>query len=733
MDKDYKIEVLYSNDIFSTQFVGGISRYIYELYKRNTNAKIPLIYSENLYLNKFKKKLYFKGKTRLILLLNNALEKLYLKKPLLIYHLSYYKNVSKPKNASIMVVTVHDMIHEIYADSYFKNDKITTKLKLLNCKEADGIITVSNQTKKDLIKIFNIKENKIKVIYLGHSLQKYEAKLPFEKGYILFVGSRGGYKNFRNFVKAISILKTRINVICVGNDFNDDEISLLNSLKLKDRFKTYYAKDNELYSLYNNAKCFVFPSFYEGFGIPILEAFFSSCVCVLSNIEVFREIASDAALYFDPNLPQDIAYSINKILKEDTISKNLIKKANKRLEYFSWENTYKQTMEFYKYLLDKKENILKKALIIGANGQYGYFLMKLLASKGYEVHIMVRHQPIYEEFNFIHYDDLYFSDKQNKIIYHYGDITDSSSILDVLSKAKPYEIYNLFGISNVKISFSLPQNTADSIALGTIRILESIKSMNLKCKFYNACSSEIYGDTSGVLNEDSAFNPKSPYAIAKLYAFYMVRHYREAYNIFAVSGILFNHESHLRKESFVSKKIIKAAVLISHNKQDILYLGNLDSTRDFGYAKDYVECMYLMMQHNSPKDYCISTGKQHSIREFCEIAFSKVGINLIWRGSGINEVGINKNTNKTIIKINPNYFCPLDILNSKGDSSKAQNDLGWNPNNTDFNKLIEIMLENELKTYNKLNNAYRGGVESKKLSNYKLSNYNPTLSQRFAA
>ncbi|WP_304410448.1 GDP-mannose 4,6-dehydratase, partial [Helicobacter japonicus] len=338
---------------------------------------------------------------------------------------------------------------------------------------------------------------------------------------------------------------------------------------------------------------------------------------------------------------------------------------------------------------------MKKALIIGASGQDGYFLMKLLLDKNYEVHIMVRHLPKFKHLAFVHYDDLYFINRENKIIFHYGDVTDSSSIIEILQKVKPNEIYNLAGISNVKKSFSMPQNTADSIAIGTLRILETIRSIGLDCRFYNAASSEIFGNAKGIQNENTAFDPKSPYAIAKLYAFYMVKHYREAYGIFAVNGILFNHESPLRGDEFVSKKIVKAAVAIAYGLQEKLYLGNLNSKRDFGYAKDYVECMFLMLQYDLPEDFIIATGEQHSIKEFCQIAFFKMGIELEWIGSGIDEKGIDKQSKKILIEINPNYFRPLDIASSIGDSSKAQSKLGWNPKNTSFEQLIEIMIESE--------------------------------------
>uniref|UniRef100_UPI002FE1069D GDP-mannose 4,6-dehydratase n=1 Tax=Helicobacter typhlonius TaxID=76936 RepID=UPI002FE1069D len=697
------LKVIYSHDIFSSQFVGGISRYIFELYRQNPNAIIPLFYSENLYLGKHSKKRYFKGKNRIIWYLNESIERYMLKKgDFSIYHLSYYKHFIKPKNA-LVVVSVYDMIHEIYAHSYFKHDTKTSSLKALNCTQADGIIAISHQTKKDIVRFLHIPPHKIKVIYLGQSLEKKDTKIALPDFYVLFVGNRTGYKNFNTFAKAIKILVEKyphIQALCVGSHFDGDEKKFLDSLGVTSHFISYGAQDDELYSLYANAICFVFPSLYEGFGIPILESFFAHCPAILSDIEVFREIAQDCALYFDPHNPKALASQIELILNDTQLKQSLVALADKRLEDFSWKKTYEQTLAFYKELMEQKsinqqESKMKKALIIGAGGQDGYFLMKLLLSKNYEVHIMVRHLPQFKHLTFVQYDDLYFTNAHNKIIFHYGDITDSSSIIEILQKVKPNEIYNLAGISNVKKSFSMPQNTADSIALGTLRILETIRSTGISCKFYNAASSEIFGNAKGIQNENTPFDPKSPYAIAKLYALYMVRHYREAYDIFAVNGILFNHESPLRSDEFVSKKIVKAAVAISYNLQEKLYLGNLNSKRDFGYAKDYVECMFLMLQYERAEDFIIATGEQHSIKEFCEIAFRKVGIELEWFGKGINEKGRDKQSKKILIEINPNYFRPLDIASSIGDSSKAQEKLGWNPKNTSFEQLIEIMIESE--------------------------------------
>lgn len=361
-------KVLYSHDIFSAQHIGGISRYIFELFIRNENATIPLLYSENLYLNFYRKRPNFKGKFRIIRLLNEIKERLALRSGIFdIYHASYYKRIKIPQSTAF-IITIHDMIHEIYATSYFKNDSKTSHLKRLNCLQADGIIAISNQTKSDLINIFNIQANKIRVIYQAHSLKKprnatLTQNLP--KDYILFVGGRGGYKNFANFAKAIALIHNlypHIRAFCVGSEFSNDENALLESLKIKGIFTTHLAKECELYAIYHNAICFVFPSFYEGFGIPILEAFFAQTPTLLSDIAVFREIAKNAALYFNPHDEISIAESIIKILQNKALSRRKIALANKRLADFSWERTYKQTLDFYNKILEKRK--IKDSAII---------------------------------------------------------------------------------------------------------------------------------------------------------------------------------------------------------------------------------------------------------------------------------------------------------------------------------------------------------------------------------
>ncbi|RAX52436.1 hypothetical protein CCY99_07240 [Helicobacter sp. 16-1353] len=360
--------VLYSHDIFSTQFVGGISRYIFELYSQNANATIPTLYTENLYLAKNKPTKNFKGKTRLIWNLNELREQIALRsKEIDIYHISYYKNLKmwQTPHKIPLVVTVYDMIHEIYANSYFKSDKKTSALKLKNCQQADGIIAISNQTKNDLINLFHIPSQKIQVIYLGHSLSSFSkvdspkatAIVNLDSPYILFVGSRSGYKNFENFINAISLIHKdypHIKALCVGSPFNKIELERFNSLDLSDVFISIQAKENELYSIYENALCFVFPSLYEGFGIPIIESFYAKCPTLLSDIAVFREIAQDSALYFNPHEPESIAESIIQAIKNKNLMKEKINLSTKRLELFSWENTYKQTLDFYNKLIREK-------------------------------------------------------------------------------------------------------------------------------------------------------------------------------------------------------------------------------------------------------------------------------------------------------------------------------------------------------------------------------------------
>lgn len=347
----------------------------------------------------------------------------------------------------------------------------------------------------------------------------------------------------------------------------------------------------------------------------------------------------------------------------------------------------------------------KVALITGVTGQDGYFLSRFLLQKGYEVHAIVRKIP--ESDKDIEYIDRWNKNKEynkNQIIIHYGDMTDSSNLTRIIKEVELDEIYNLAGISNVKISFEIPENTANSVAIGVLRILEIIKNLDLikKTKFYQASTSELFGNSVEIpQNEETKFDPKSPYAIAKLYSYYLIKYYREAYGMFAVNGILFNHESERRGKEFVTRKITMAAVRINKGLQEKLYLGNLEAKRDWGYAKDYVECMWLMLQNNQPEDFIIATGQQHTVREFCEIAFRKVGIELKWIGKGIDEKGVNLNNGKIIIEVLPEYFRPLDINCTVGNPEKAKEKLKWNPNKTTFDELIELMIKNDLKLLSK--------------------------------
>ena len=343
----------------------------------------------------------------------------------------------------------------------------------------------------------------------------------------------------------------------------------------------------------------------------------------------------------------------------------------------------------------------KIALITGVTGQDGYFLSRLLLKKNYEVHALIRRIP--ENDKNIEYIDCYdkgkkYSDRQ--IIIHYGDMTDSSNLTRIIKKIEPDEIYNLAGISNVKISFDVPENTADSVAIGVLRILEIIKNLDLinKTKFYQASTSELFGNTlESPQDEMTRFNPKSPYAIAKLYSFYLIKYYREAYGMYAVNGILFNHESERRGREFVTRKITMGVAKISKGLQEKLFLGNLDAKRDWGYAKDYVECMWLMLQHDKPEDFVIATGEQHTVREFCEIAFKEVGIEIEWQGEGIEEKGICKKTKKILVEISKEYFRPLEVNSTVGNPQKAHKELNWNPKKTPFKELIRIMVKNDLK------------------------------------
>ena len=351
----------------------------------------------------------------------------------------------------------------------------------------------------------------------------------------------------------------------------------------------------------------------------------------------------------------------------------------------------------------------KIALITGITGQDGSFLAEFLLEKGYEVHGIIRRSS---SFNTKRIEHLYIDDliedmhKDKKVKLHYGDMTDSMSLTRLINQIRPTEIYNLAAQSHVKVSFEVPEYTADTDAIGTLRILEAVRflEMEKKCKIYQASTSELYGKVQEVpQSETTPFYPRSPYAVAKQYAFWIVKNYREAYNVFAVNGILFNHESERRGETFVTRKITLSAARISKGYQKKLYLGNLDAKRDWGYAKDYVECMWLMLQQETPEDFVIATGEQHSVREFCELAFKEVGIELEWVDEGINEKGINKKTRETIIEIDSQYFRPAEVETLLGNPKRAKEILGWNPVKTSFEELIKIMIKHDLEFVEKEN------------------------------
>lgn len=341
----------------------------------------------------------------------------------------------------------------------------------------------------------------------------------------------------------------------------------------------------------------------------------------------------------------------------------------------------------------------KIALITGVTGQDGAYLANFLIRKNYIVHGLKRRTSL---FNTARIDHLFTdpnTDKQHNFILHHGDMTDSSSLLRVIREVKPNEIYNLAAQSHVAVSFEQPEYTANSDALGTLRILEAIRLLNLikHTKFYQASTSELYGKIKEQFqNEVTPFYPRSPYSVAKLYAHWITVNYREAYNIFACNGILFNHESPLRGETFVSRKITMALTRIKLGLQKYLYIGNMDAYRDWGHAKDYVKMMWLMLQQRKPQDFVIATGLQYSVREFIELAAKILGISLIWRGKGFSEIGFDKKTNKKIIIVNKRYFRPTEVISLRGDSSKAKKILGWKPK-YNFQQLVKEMVESDLK------------------------------------
>ncbi len=335
----------------------------------------------------------------------------------------------------------------------------------------------------------------------------------------------------------------------------------------------------------------------------------------------------------------------------------------------------------------------KVALITGITGQDGSFLSEFLLDKGYEVHGTIRRSSVDYRERIAHLEG-----KPNFHL-HYADLSDSMSILQVVSKVQPTEIYNLAAQSHVQVSFDSPEFTANVDATGVLRVLEAVRLCGLTetCRIYQASTSELYGKVEEVpQNENTPFHPYSPYAVAKLYGFWIVKEYREAYNMYCCSGILFNHESERRGETFVTRKITLAAARIAQGKQEKLLLGNLDSLRDWGYAKDYVECMWLILQQEKPEDFVIATGVQHSVREFCYLAFKHAGIELEFKGEGINEKGYDKTTGKCVVEVSEDFYRPTDVVNLWGDPTKAKEKLGWNPQTTSFEELVRIMVTHDM-------------------------------------
>ena len=347
---------------------------------------------------------------------------------------------------------------------------------------------------------------------------------------------------------------------------------------------------------------------------------------------------------------------------------------------------------------------MKKALISGITGQDGSFLAEFLLEKGYEVHGILRRSS---SFNTGRIEHLYFDEwvrdmkQQRTINLHYGDMTDSSSLIRIIQQIQPDEIYNLAAQSHVKVSFDVPEYTAETVAIETLRMLEAVRILGLekKTRIYQASTSELFGLVQEVpQKETTPFYPRSPYGVAKQYGFWIVKNYRESYGMFAVNGILFNHESERRGETFVTRKISLAVARIVHGLQDKLYMGNLDARRDWGYAKDYVECMWLMLQYEKPEDFVIATGEMHTVREFCTLAFKEGGIELRWEGEGVDEKGIDVKTGRVLVEVDPKYFRPSEVEQLLGDPTKARTLLGWNPTSTSFKELVKIMVQHDIKS-----------------------------------
>ena len=336
---------------------------------------------------------------------------------------------------------------------------------------------------------------------------------------------------------------------------------------------------------------------------------------------------------------------------------------------------------------------MKRALITGITGQDGSYLAEFLLDKGYEVHGMVRRSATERRERLAHLEG------EANFHLHYGDLADSLSIVRIIGMVKPDEIYNLAAQSHVQVSFEVPEYTADVVATGVLRVLEAVRLCGLEktCRVYQASTSELYGKVEECpQSETTPFHPYSPYAVAKQYGFWITKEYREAYGMFACSGILFNHESERRGETFVTRKITLAAARIAQGKQDKLYLGNLSALRDWGYARDYVECMWLILQQEEPEDFVIATGEQHSVREFCTLAFRETGIELEFRGGGEAEQGIDKATGRVLIEVSPEFYRPTDVVNLWGDPTKARTKLGWNPTKTPFEELVKLMVRHDM-------------------------------------
>lgn len=360
-----------------------------------------------------------------------------------------------------------------------------------------------------------------------------------------------------------------------------------------------------------------------------------------------------------------------------------------------------------KYFNLKGAKMSKVALITGITGQDGSYLAEFLLEKGYEVHGVIRRSSSFNTGRIEHlYIDELIKDMhiKRKIELHYGDMTDSTNLIRLIKQIKPDEIYNLAAQSHVKVSFDMPEYTADSDAIGTLRLLEAVRllGMEKKTKIYQASTSELFGKVQEVpQKETTPFYPRSPYGVAKMYGYWITKNYRESYDMFCVNGILFNHESERRGETFVTRKITLASARIAQEKQEKLYLGNMDSLRDWGYAKDYVECMWMILQHDKPEDFVIATGEMHTVREFTTLAFKEAGIELKWEGTGVDEKGIDIKTGKTLVEVDPRYFRPAEVEQLLGDPTKAKTVLGWNPRKTSFEQLVKIMVKHDMEMVSK--------------------------------